>query len=522
MRKFKGWKVPFVVAFSVLTAATYLVAQSNNSSDGLQYIPRDALLVLRVNPQSMKEGKVSRELKPVLDEYPLWIRGVKGADVQQLWVAVLAGEREPEFVAKTVLTPQGMRAAVASMQKTMQDAGDGKTFTGPGRMFNAYRIVDGNTILHANNPMTLSRILQTGDASDAVWASTILRSDAPVVAVANGSLLRGNPMLNREMSRGIAQEGLPFGIMDLWRKTEHVTLELKDNTDLEVWFRTLSASEFEAEMVETAARDAVSLGRNLLSQLRGSVSQMNSSELMQLVDIADRALERASIQRRGKLVAGVAKVSGASGSLLESVRNALTAAGRASAVAAETNNLKQVALAMHNYESAYRKFPASVQMGPDNQPRSWRVTVLPFIEGGELYQRYKQEQPWNSPENSALIGEIPSVYQDPDAEVGMTNIKCFTGPGAAYEVGKNMRFGELTDGSSNTLMAALSPNPVTWTKPEDIAIEPGQPLPAWTNGQFTAALMDGSVRTFAPGTDPEVIRQMVNRADGLPLPERRR
>lgn len=515
MRKFRRWGVAVAAALFVLTATTYLVAQSGGDSDDLKYIPRDSLVVVRVNPQALGKGKISSELKPIMDEYPLWLRGVKGGDIEQLWVAVVGGEKEPEFIVKTKMTPQGMQRAVAVLRETMDGSGDGKTFSGKSSPFSVFHVVDENTILHTTSPVVLNRILQTGSASDTAWASMILKSDAPVVAVANGSLLRGNPVITRAMTR-FPQEGLPFSIVDLWRRTEFISIELRDDDALEVWFRSQSASEFEAEMVETAARDAVSLGRNLLSQLRGNIGQMDSPELMRVVDVADRALERASIERRGKLVAGVAKISDSDGSLIATLRNALSAVGRASTERAKLNNLKQVGLAMHNYESTFKKLPASVQMGPGNQPRSWRVTVLPFMEGAELYARYKQEKPWDSPENSALIREIPSYYQASDSDVGMTDVQCFTGPGAAFEAGKNLRLREFTDGLSNTFMAALSPNTVTWTEPIDVAIEPGQPLPNWTTGRFSAVLMDGSVRTFAPGTDPEVIRQMITRSDGLP------
>ncbi len=46
------------------------------------------------------------------------------------------------------------------------------------------------------------------------------------------------------------------------------------------------------------------------------------------------------------------------------------------------NHLKQLALAMHNYHDVYHHFPPAVVIGPDGKtPHSWRVELLPFLEG---------------------------------------------------------------------------------------------------------------------------------------------
>lgn len=43
-------------------------------------------------------------------------------------------------------------------------------------------------------------------------------------------------------------------------------------------------------------------------------------------------------------------------------------------------NLKQIALAFHNYHDTYKTFPAAVQIGPKDVPHSWRITILQFRE----------------------------------------------------------------------------------------------------------------------------------------------
>lgn len=80
------------------------------------------------------------------------------------------------------------------------------------------------------------------------------------------------------------------------------------------------------------------------------------------------------------------------GLLLPAVQAAREAARRMSC----QNNLKQIGLAIHNYESAYKRIPAAI-MGSNprlGQPRAydddgygWLVAILPYIEQTSLYNQ---------------------------------------------------------------------------------------------------------------------------------------
>ena len=56
-----------------------------------------------------------------------------------------------------------------------------------------------------------------------------------------------------------------------------------------------------------------------------------------------------------------------------------------------SNNLKQFALAMHNYNDVYGKLPAHAVYSKDGKTPllSWRVAILPFIEQDNLYKQFK-------------------------------------------------------------------------------------------------------------------------------------
>lgn len=68
------------------------------------------------------------------------------------------------------------------------------------------------------------------------------------------------------------------------------------------------------------------------------------------------------------------------GLLLPAVQAAREAARRMSC----SNNLKQVTLAMHNYESVYRKLPPAWSITPDGKGWSMQARILPFVEATGL------------------------------------------------------------------------------------------------------------------------------------------
>jgi prepilin-type N-terminal cleavage/methylation domain-containing protein len=67
--------------------------------------------------------------------------------------------------------------------------------------------------------------------------------------------------------------------------------------------------------------------------------------------------------------------------LLPAVQTARESARRSKC----TNNLKQIGLAVHNYENTFRTFPIGAY---DCCYGTWVLSILPFIEQGSLYQLY--------------------------------------------------------------------------------------------------------------------------------------
>jgi hypothetical protein len=227
---------------------------------------------------------------------------------------------------------------------------------------------------------------------------------------------------------------------------------------------------------------------------------------------------------------------------------AMQAARAAARRTASMNNLKQIALAFHNYADAFRHFPPAVIYGPDGKPwHSWRVLLLPFLEQQALYEQYDFSQPWDSPANRKVSETVVNVYRDPavEGDGAFTNYAAIVGDSAIFPpnfvtmespddfpacLSRNkMFFTQVTDGTSNTIMfATLDPTRrIPWAKPEDIVLDeafPGVGKPAGIGAPHPGAspaeniglvgFTDGSVRTVRGDLDRDTILPFLTRNGG--------
>jgi prepilin-type processing-associated H-X9-DG protein len=203
--------------------------------------------------------------------------------------------------------------------------------------------------------------------------------------------------------------------------------------------------------------------------------------------------------------------------LLPAVQSAREAARRAQC----TNNLKQISLALYNYESTYGSFPPPYTTDAAGKPLlSWRVLILPYMEEMALYEQIEMDEPWDSPANQTLLSRMPAVYKCPSslgpAVGGLTNYQVLVGPGTIFEAGQLTKMADITDGVSSTLLVAESNTPVEWMKPDDIAYTPGLPLNLGSThtGGFNAAMADGAVRFIRSTVAPAVLDGLAVKNDG--------
>jgi len=202
--------------------------------------------------------------------------------------------------------------------------------------------------------------------------------------------------------------------------------------------------------------------------------------------------------------------------LLPAVQQSREAARRMSC----KNNLKQIGLAMQNYQDAQKVFPPGYISGQpyvdgatDTAPGwGWATCILPFIEGGTLYTAANLNVPIQDPQNATVIQSIvptflcpsdivePLPFMVPDAfgnPVALSAPTSFaaccgnddsdttdeTGNGIFYR-NSSTAPADITDGLSTTIMVGEK----AWSNANGI----------WPGAMSNAVLVRGALNTCAP------------------------
>lgn len=161
--------------------------------------------------------------------------------------------------------------------------------------------------------------------------------------------------------------------------------------------------------------------------------------------------------------------------LLPAVQSARAAARRMTC----TNNLKQIGLALHNYQAAKGSFPSAAGYTNDVIDYSWSAQILPYFEQASASKLIDFTKNYGDPANSAGIKTLLDMYYCPEAPPNVLVGCCPTmpGPDDAAETNysaigthrklyyaidnegtgvmfdnSHIDFKDITDGSSNTLL----------------------------------------------------------------------
>ena len=212
---------------------------------------------------------------------------------------------------------------------------------------------------------------------------------------------------------------------------------------------------------------------------------------------------------------------------LPGVHNARSAARRSKC----TSHLKQLGLALQNYNDVYKCFPPVCTTDANGKPmHSWRVLILPFLEERSLYAKYDLNEPWDGPHNRLLAKQMPATFRCPEDATnpaGVTDYVAIVGPETIWQPDHGTTFAEIKDGSSNTIAVIEAAGlGVNWMEPRDLpfaavdkGINPkqGQGISSHHSGAAIAMFADGHVQTIEESIPLATLKALFTKAGGEQL-----
>ncbi len=187
-------------------------------------------------------------------------------------------------------------------------------------------------------------------------------------------------------------------------------------------------------------------------------------------------------------------------------------------------NLRQLTVAIHDFEAKYGHIPPPYSTDDDGKPlHSWRVLLLPFLGHQSLYDQIDKSKPWDDPVNLPFHDMMPDIYCC--ASVKYHSKWRAKGNTTAYVVvvGKHTPWHSanppslaqiaIADGNSSTIAIVESePHRLPWMSTQDPTLETVNKSFGFSSphdDSWNCSYCDASTHSIPNETDPEIVSNLI-------------
>lgn len=528
--------LPLLAAVAVLTGAPPAFAADPMPAE-LKYVPPDAATFVYLDVAALYDSKFGDTLKKNKSAEVLTnlnpaakLTGLTLADTKAVMFANPSMQDQTAFLKNISLVSfrvkydrekvvTALKATATAMKHEFSEKGNVVRVTAPSPFDQDKKTVTTHDLTDDTRIVTLvglgDEFLKPSDATGIHSAALKANPSAAVIAGLNFNALPDEirkedlPPEFRPFRPILLADGLVAVGTIAGNKLEvSVTVKAKKKEDAAEVEKSLDALRTFADTMIVASKKG----------LKETVVKLK--EVIDLLDVLQAAMKDAKFSVNGTTTAAslTLPLDANYGPVFD-----LFSGGGVTARAQSSNNLKQLAISMHNYHDANGFLPTPAILGKKGKKLlSWRVEVLPYIGEDALYKQFKLDEPWDSEHNMKVFKDnpMPKVYAIPgttNQDGKKTHYQVFVGNGAAFEPAGPIKLKDFQDGTSNTILVATAATAVEWTKPDDIEFDPKgdvAKLMLFKDGVTMIGMADGSVRALSEKVTAATLKAAVTRSGG--------
>ncbi len=192
-----------------------------------------------------------------------------------------------------------------------------------------------------------------------------------------------------------------------------------------------------------------------------------------------------------------------------------------------SNNLRQLAIAFHNYHEAYGTFPPAYVLNERGKRiHGWRGLLLEMMEQQSI--NYDLSKPWDSQDEGVAVSHVvqficPRHAKLRPAAPPWTDYLAVAGNSTAWPGADSVSLDEIKDDHDTTLLLIeIADSSVHWADPRDIDLEKlcrgissrKAPLASHHRAGTNALFVNGYVRFLPSECSAEAVRAMATIAGG--------